>query len=222
VVPGFLFLEVQMTRVYAYVDGFNLYHSIDDAIKNSVQPKPHFSKYKWLDIHSLVQKFLVKDDRLDRIYYFSAIAEWNVDKAKRHKTYIEALQTTHVRIVLGKFINNERICLNCKSAAYSPIEKRTDVNISVRMIRHAFQDKYDKAVLISGDSDQIPTISCIKELYPKKIIYSVIPFNRKANEIKRIAHLHGHVDERKLKTSLFPDKIVLPNGREIFKPIEWA
>ena len=39
-----------------------------------------------------------------------------------------------------------------------PEEKKTDVNISVRMIKDCIQDKTDKLILVSADSDLIPPL----------------------------------------------------------------
>jgi hypothetical protein len=38
-----------MNRVIAFVDGFNLYHSLAD--------NPDYHKYKWLDIRKLIEIF---------------------------------------------------------------------------------------------------------------------------------------------------------------------
>ena len=43
----------------------------------------------------------------------------------------------------------------------------TDVNIATQMIIDAYQDKYDTAMLISGDSDLVPPIKAINENFKK-------------------------------------------------------
>lgn len=48
-------------RVNAYIDGFNLYHSI----LSFNEPR-----LKWLDLRLLCQKFLRDDDTLNEIYFF--------------------------------------------------------------------------------------------------------------------------------------------------------
>ena len=44
-------------------------------------------------------------------------------------------------------------------------EKMTDVNIATHLIIDAFQDRYDMAMLISGDSDLVPPIKAVHSLY---------------------------------------------------------
>ena len=59
----------KMKQVIAFIDGFNLYHTIlkvDDG------------RYRWLDVKGLCQSFLKKDTEvLATVYYFTAFAEWN-------------------------------------------------------------------------------------------------------------------------------------------------
>lgn len=56
-----------------------------------------------------------------------------------------------------------------------PEEKKTDVNISIRMIGDCVQDKTDSLVLVSGDSDLIPPIEFIARNYPQKKLRVFFP-----------------------------------------------
>jgi uncharacterized LabA/DUF88 family protein len=46
----------------------------------------------------------------------------------------------------------------------------------------------DRAILITGDSDQVPTISLVKENFPRKHITVVVPIGRSTDELKETAH----------------------------------
>ena len=63
-----------MDKVIFFVDGFNLYHALDNK---------RFYRYKWLDLSSLAQKFITKKDKIEEIYYFTALATWAPDKVRR-------------------------------------------------------------------------------------------------------------------------------------------
>ena len=82
-------------KTIAFIDGFNLYHSLLTIHKDE--------KCKWLDLKSLCQSFLKKSDNLIDIYYFTALAKWDEGKILRHKEYIKALETTDVKVIFGKF-----------------------------------------------------------------------------------------------------------------------
>jgi hypothetical protein len=45
-------------------------------------------------------------------------------------------------------------------------EKKTDVNIAIRMIDDCLHKRMDSIVLVSGDSDQEPAIQWIHQRYP--------------------------------------------------------
>jgi len=70
-------------RVIAYIDGFNLYHAIDEL------NKPHL---KWLDLWALSKSILRDREQLERVYYFSAYANWKPASVQRHRIYVTALK----------------------------------------------------------------------------------------------------------------------------------
>lgn len=49
-----------------------------------------------------------------------------------------------------------------------PEEKKTDVNISIRMVADCVQDKTDTIILVSGDNDLVSPIEFIQKNYPHK------------------------------------------------------
>lgn len=58
------------------------------------------------------------------------------------------------------------VCPHCKFAIPRPEEKKTDVNISVRMIGDCVQKKVDSVYLISADTDLIPPLEFILKNFP--------------------------------------------------------
>ena len=65
-------------HVIFFIDGFNLYHALANK---------RFYRYKWLDLSGLAEKFITKKDRIEDIYYFTALATWSAEKVRRHKLY---------------------------------------------------------------------------------------------------------------------------------------
>ncbi len=72
-------------RVVAYVDGFNMYHAIENHLPE------HF---KWLDYRKLVQSLLGPDEALKQVILFTAYPEWDSTKLARHKNYLKVLAKT--------------------------------------------------------------------------------------------------------------------------------
>jgi len=52
--------------------------------------------------------------------------------------------------VFGRFKTRDRKCQICKQWFRIPEEKQTDVNIAVHLLRGAFTDEYERAILITA------------------------------------------------------------------------
>ena len=207
-----------MKKVIFFIDGFNLYHAIKSLRANHL---------KWLDLRTLCQNFAPASQyTIENIFYFTACAKWLPDAHHRHKVYLQALKSTGVEPVLGKFKEKDRGCKQCNCTWKAHEEKETDVNIAIHILDQAYQDKFDRAVIISADSDFSPAIRLTKERFPEKQFRILTPVNRKhswdlvnavggKNNAKHIKKIH-------IERSLFPEKIILPSGKEILRPKEYA
>jgi uncharacterized LabA/DUF88 family protein len=85
----------------------------------------------------------------------------------------------------------------------------------------AFQNKFDTALLISGDSDLIPPIIEIKNNFPKKKIITAFPPKRHNISLANVADGSFIIGRKKLKDSQLPDKITKSNGFVLSRPNEW-
>ncbi len=83
-----------MNRVIAYIDGFNLYHAIDEL------GKPHL---KWLDLWNLSASIARPHEQLVTVNYFSAYANWKPASAQRHRIYVKALKHQGAACIMGHF-----------------------------------------------------------------------------------------------------------------------
>jgi uncharacterized LabA/DUF88 family protein len=221
-------------RVIFLVDGFNVYHSLVNQIYNKQKNKKHYIKYKWLDLNRLCNFYIKpkENDKIVAIYYFTTLITWNPDKRKRHEIYIDALKTKNIEIELGAFKdkhikyiyskrNQDRIYL--KLNFIKPSEKRTDVNIAVKMLELAYKDKFDKIMVISGDTDLIPAIKYIIKNFSQKKIGTVMPMGSKSKDIKKIIdpYYFYRIKEIQLESSLFPKEIAVSGRPPIECPDEW-
>ncbi|TNE74669.1 NYN domain-containing protein [bacterium] len=205
-VMGFFFMK---RRVIAFIDGFNLYHSIANLADNSL---------KWLDIVKLVNRSLSSNDELIKVCYFTALLD-DINKRNRHQNYIRALETLHVEVHYGRFRLSSKRSID-KGWVKVLEEKETDVNIAIQMIRLAFQDQYDQAVLISADSDQVPTLKLITTELGKEVRL-LLPPNSKADELKTVSTVFERLTRDKIESCKLPIEIELSSGKKIKKPLEW-
>jgi len=201
-----------MKRLNVYVDGFNLYFGMVDA---------GFTNCKWLDIQLLASNIKSNSHILNTTHYFTSRISNNPDKQKRQNIYLDALNSTSILITYGQFRNQPMECNLCSNSWYDSKEKMTDVNIATTMMIDAFKDKFDVAFLISGDSDLVPPIKAIKELFPQKEIWVVFPPTRESNELKKIASGSFVLGRRKLEISQLPEEVLSKHGVTLCKPSSW-
>jgi len=206
---GFVF----MAKVYFFVDGFNLYHALDC--------NPDYHKYKWLSLTRLAKAYLTGSDALVGIEYFTTLATWDLQKVARHRLFIKANEDDGVLVTYGEFKRKERRCKLCSRIFSTFEEKQTDVNIALRLFELAVQDKYERAIIVSGDTDLLPAVKAVQRTFPAKKIGVVIPIGRASEDFKQQADFHHKMKAKHLNVSILPDPVVLKDGSSLTRPANW-
>jgi uncharacterized LabA/DUF88 family protein len=208
-----------MIRVIAFVDGFNLYHAVKDLQQNHL---------KWLNLRALCEQFLPSSKfNLTRVLYFSAFATWLTDAYAKHRMYVKALQSTNVEPIMGKFKEKDRRCLVCGSTWKGHEEKETDVNIALCLMANAVQNQYDRALLVTGDSDIAPAVRMTSTMFPNKEFRLLTPVGRRHSmELLQAVGGKKHCSTMKpvhLQRALFPDEVLDASGKLVAKrPLEYT
>ena len=169
-------------RVTFYIDGFNFYF----GIKRARSIDRNWGKCYWIDIVKLCESFLGEDKILEKVVYFTA-SPMNPAKNSRQSSFLNAnklINGEKFEIVRGKYMDKSFICPYCNMSISKPEEKKTDVNISVRMLADCMEDKTDTVALVSADSDLIPPLEHIQRLFPQKGIKVYFPPTNYSNDIK--------------------------------------
>ncbi len=206
-------------RVCFLVDGFNVYHSIIEALK--AQPK---DSMKWLDFQTFCASFLPlisNDAILEKVFYFSASADFRPLKAARHAVLVAALRATGVEVQLGRFKEKDVWCANCKTSFKRHEEKETDVAVAVKLLELLALDACDTVVLVTGDTDLAPAIRTAKALYANKRIWVVFPYGRHNTELKVLAHGAIKVKAKRYVAHQLPNPFKAADGTLIWKPTGW-
>lgn len=186
-------------RVISFIDGFNLYHAV------AALDDPWL---KWLDLVILSQEFVhpVREELVE-VRYFSTLATHRNPAAQlRQKTYLRALEHRGVKTILGQFKQKNRDCPKCFAKYVGHEEKETDVNIALALIDLAYQDAYDRAILITNDSDQVPSIRKVLDRFPdKKVTILIPPCSRECNELIQVASNKAKITSDHLRSCLLPE-----------------
>lgn len=202
-----------MERVFAYIDGYNLYHGL--------KAKGWRWAY-WLNIQALMQNFLKPGQSLTKTKYFTTVVATPADKRARQAVFLEALQTLpDFEIYYGKFLWDVVTCRQCGHRYTDYHEKMTDVNIATELLVDSFTDQYDVALLLSADSDLVGPLKAVQRLFHEKQVIVLFPPERSSKELMKYAHGFQYVSRSKLNKSLFPDTVVKPNGYELKRPPHW-
>ncbi len=132
--------------------------------------------------------------------YFTARISAPEDKRIRQHNYLEVLELRgNIEFYFGNYRDKSYACSGCNRPNSISNEKQTDVNIAVQMLVDAYEDAFDVAVIMSGDSDLVPPIKEIKRLFPAKKIYACFPPKRRSKEIRKICGGEIIIGEADLK-----------------------
>jgi uncharacterized LabA/DUF88 family protein len=207
---------LQKKRVKCFVDGFNLYHAIAELKINHL---------KWINLHKLAEAFIKPTQEvLVSVFYFSAYPTWREDSYRRHQTYVGALEAMGVTTVIGHFKEKQKRCLKCGVKWCTHEEKQSDVNFAIHLLHQAHINGFDKAFLVTADSDLCPVIDLVLDTFPEKELVILTPPNRYqiAREI-RSKVTTNKIKQKHLAASLLPENIYDNAGQLIcVRPIEYS
>jgi uncharacterized LabA/DUF88 family protein len=217
----------QKLKVLSLIDGFNLYHSLD-YFEHGVNSADcyRYQKYKWLCLTALVNRFVAPEtEHLIGVQYFTTLPTWDEAKRLRHETYISAQKTMGVEVTKGEFKRKGVKCrAGCKQAFEINVEKQTDINIATAMIDRA--NEYDRLLLLTADSDQVPAIKLLRKLHPQKTVAIIIPIGRGAKELKKACGGNAYkITEIHLQDCQLPNPLpIMRNGQQVsvlIRPTSW-
>lgn len=212
-------------RVTFYVDGFNFYYGLRTEKHVNLRWKEAY----WIDMVKLFELFLSDHQELTKVIYFTA-SPLNPDKSRRQSAFLnanKAINGDRFEIVRGKYLTKQILCPHCHYAISRPEEKKTDVNISIRMVGDCVQNLTDIIVLVSGDSDLLPPIEFIQKHYPDKKVKAFFPPSIYSRDIAQniVAH-KGKITLLKKNLNKFliakmPEEVSAEDGRQYTIPSLW-
>lgn len=202
----------KLTRVIVYIDGFNLYFGMKEA---------GLECCKWLDVVKLSHDCLKPNQELSEVKYFTSNLTNDQGKEKRQRTYLDAITAKGAKIIRGKYERKLVECEDCSWTWYRSNEKQTDVNIATELIMDAVKDKYDIAVLISGDSDLVPAIKAVNESFKPKYVTVVFPPTRRNETVANAAQGSYPLGRKRLQDAQMDETVISLSGYKLEKPNEW-
>ncbi len=171
-------------RISIYIDGANFVYGL-----KSLSPK--YSDYHF-DFESFIKKIIGKDDLIDVFYYNASLKQTiNPRRFKEQQKLLARLRKiTKFKVVLCK--RQKRF--DKDNEEYYTI-KGDDINLALDMLNDAWEKKYDKAILISGDGDFAPLLKYVKNKNKKVEVisfYDVLSRNL-MNEADKVSFINKKI-----------------------------
>lgn len=209
--PQFLRPPSARQRAAMYVDGFNLYHALNDL------GQPHL---KWLNLQAVARLLVAgRPEDVVRIVFCTAVPTQSVEKQNRHRLYVRALEGTGVTVFKGHFSEEPRHCRKCGHQWQHPTEKEGDTSLAITVIDDAHRDRFDVAYLVSADGDHAPVARMIRDGFPSKRLVTVAPPNRQHNfKIRDAAHSKSAITADLVEKCLFGRAVPDENGNMVIRP----
>lgn len=195
-------------NVRAYIDGFNLYHAIDDLNDDYL---------KWVNLHKLMETFVEEGEILEKTFYFTSILHWNPQKQQRHKVYIAALRAAGVVVHEATFKRGGKHCHRFQRTCPFYEEKQTDVAIAVSILADAYAGAFHRAILVTADTDQIPMVRHFKQQFPDKKMSLVTPPERlgQARELGNLLPDRYELKAGRIATCRLPRDVFDAMGKKV-------
>lgn len=218
--------EARRPKAIVYVDGLNLY-------RRSLHTKDEF---KWLDIVKLCE-LLIPNHEIVLVRYFTARVKPSISGEAgmaRQLIYLRALRTHGERLTIheGRMRIDPRVYpLHPRTTdefgevATTKVqkveEKGSDVALASFMVFDAAKSDVDLHVLLSNDSDFIPTLQIVSEELNKPIAW-ITPSATGSKELasQNFAFVR-EVRPWSLKNAQFPDYLT-DNAGKFHKPEKWS
>jgi uncharacterized LabA/DUF88 family protein len=117
---------------------------------------------------------------------------------------------------MGHFKSKDRSCKKCHNRWIAHEEKETDVNIALYMLNGAYKAQYDKAYLLTRDSDLVPAVSMIRQEFPRtEIVVVAPPLMGHSNDLIRVCNSKRKIHPNQVFDCLLPEKVYDAGGNVV-------
>ena len=141
-------------RASIFIDGNNLYHNLRKIYEDN-KKLINFNFEKFCN-------FLKEERDLTEIFYYNTTLDITKDKEKykSQQKFFNKLKTIpKFNLVLCKLVKRKLK----KTGEFYYVIKEDDIHLASDMIKGAFKNYYDIAILVSGDGDFVPAIKVVQE-----------------------------------------------------------
>ncbi len=139
-------------KVIIFIDGSNLYHLVKQLCPEKRQIDFNFGKFL---------KKIVGKRELIRVYYYNCPLDIskNFEAYKSQQRFFQKLkEIPNFKLVLCRM---QKVRID-RRIIYQV--KEDDIHLAVDMVKLAYNNAYDTAILVTSDGDFIPAINAVQEI----------------------------------------------------------
>ena len=205
-------------RVIVYVDGYNFYYGLKHGGST-------WKRLYWLDIVKFFERMMLPDQELVEVNYYSACPLDDQQAADNQDVLFSANKLNpKFKLHLGRYKKKKFKCQNCGYKIKTYEEKESDVRVATGMLVDMFAKRCDITIVVSADSDMIPSVEIIKSFNPTHPVHAFIPPNQKSfalvSKCDTIVWLSRY--KARFVQSMLPDEVTLLNGHKLQRPANWV
>jgi len=138
-------------RIIIFIDGSNLYHIIKNLVSDKKPNDFDFEEFA---------KYLTGERKLVRVYYYNVPLDRKKDEEsyiKQQKFFDKIQRIPNFSFILCRMQKKK---INGKTTYEA---KEDDIHLAVDMVKLAYNNAYDTAILASSDGDFVPAVQAVKE-----------------------------------------------------------
>jgi len=140
-------------RIAIFIDGSNFYHILKEMYGSSkTLMKFDFDRFS---------EYLVSGRKKIRVYYYTAPLDRKKDEIiyrKQQKFFEKLKKISNFKLILCRM---QKVKIDGK-IDYQV--KEDDIHLAVDMVKLAYNNAYDTAILVSTDGDFVPAIKAVQEI----------------------------------------------------------
>jgi uncharacterized LabA/DUF88 family protein len=177
-----------MERVVVFIDGSNFYHSCVEALGD----------YR-VDFEKFCGKLTGERELVEIRYYIAILKQQkNPEAYKAQQRFLSKLGAIkNLKVIPGKLKKRFDECEYCGKKSSYHVEKGTDVNLAIDLIDLAHKNKYDTAILVTGDGDFSGAVKLTRK-FKKKVEHARFEINY-SSELNRACNTQTILDEEYMK-----------------------
>lgn len=202
-------------KVIVYVDGFNFYYGLKAK---------GWKKFYWLDIVKFFESMLSSNQELVEVNYFSARPH-DKESARRQDLFFSANKLNpKFHLILGKYLRKNLKCPNCGGTIHTYEEKETDVRVATQIINDVYKNRCDISIIVSADSDMVPSIEVIRDIAPGHKVFVYFPPLKHSVTLSNSSDAVRKLSEYKARfnQAILPDEVTLSSGYVAKRPDNWV